>query len=224
MKSFKEIYSPHVFESRSEEKSKEYEDNPQVVNLINKLFIFFFSIFPAFDQQYSEESKLRLAKTQWVKAFVDAGILARDQVEYGVKKCRESKYPNVPMIAQFIEWCKPTPEQLNLKSARDAYKEACENSHPSAEKKWSHETVVYAWNKCGSYFLTHEPEKLSYPYFKQFYDEAISLFINKKMPKTIAEDNKIENRGDISSIQIKDEFKKISGREEAMKIMRQYLK
>ena len=92
------------------------------------------------------EQAINMLKKTWVKAFVENGISTPEQLQMGMKKVRADPKEFLPSPGQFIEWCNPSPEDLGLPSAEQAYKEACNHSHHIYKHKWSH-PIVY---QCGA--------------------------------------------------------------------------
>ncbi len=155
-----------------------------IVELVNQLFAFFYSICRGFEKQYHDPKRLNMEKTQWMKAFQDEKIFTREQVEHGIKQARRVTPIYTPTIGQFLDWCTPTNEALGVPPLDRAYDEACRNSHPSADKIWTHKLVQHAWKLTGSYFLSTSARSSTYPVFQRNYEIAIREW---RAGKTIAD-------------------------------------
>ena len=167
-------------------------DYDLITEIINELFLEFQSIFPAFKQAWPSQEIFDSAKKTWIKAFIEAGMQDLSVLQYGLKALRASKSPFVPTPGQFIEMCKPSPESFGLPSVMDAYKEACRNSHPFADKKWTHIAVFEAAFQTGSHELKTMTMKESYPIFAHNYEIMMRRVMNgekleKKIDKAIPE-------------------------------------
>lgn len=163
-----------------------------IIKAINELFLEFQAIFPAFKQAWPTQEIFDHAKKAWVKSFKEAGLQDLSVLQHGLKALRASKSPFVPTPGQFIEMCKPSPESFGLPSVMDAYKEACRNSHPFADKKWTHVAVFEAAFQTGSHELKTMTMKDSYPIFARNYEIMMRRVINgekleKKIDKAIPE-------------------------------------
>lgn len=75
--------------------------------IVNKLFLTFQSIFPAFKQAWPTETEFENAKREWMKAFKQVGLKDIEIIKMGVAKFRLLETPFVPSPGQFIAMCKP---------------------------------------------------------------------------------------------------------------------
>jgi hypothetical protein len=145
--------------------------------VVDELFIALQAIFPAFKQAWPTQSELDEAKYHWTCAFLDSGLNDLSKIALGIKKCRMLNMAFVPNCGQFIAMCERNSDDLGLPSIHSAYKEACENSHPSAkDKKWTHAVVHHAWKECGSYNLSNWSQYQSRPLFERNYEIACRMF------------------------------------------------
>lgn len=89
---------------------------------------------------------LKAIKIQWMKAFIEAGVSSQEQIAIGMKKLRADPKPFLPNAGQFIEWCKPNPEDYGLPDKHMAWNEAATNSKVAQRRthKWSHPAVYKA--------------------------------------------------------------------------------
>ncbi len=74
--------------------------------IVNKLFLTFTSIFPAFKQAWPTEIEFENAKREWIKAFNQVGLKDIEEIKKGVDRFRIETTPFVPSPGQFIEMCR----------------------------------------------------------------------------------------------------------------------
>lgn len=149
--------------------------------IVNKLFVTFQHIFPAFRHSWPTESEFEGAKREWMKAFKQADLTDIELIKIGVDKFRLLANPFVPSPGQFIEMCKLSAEDIGLKPPEMAFKEACEKSHPSCpDKTFSHPTIKHARDLTGSFFLSNSPRSKTFPIFERNYKYAIKLFLKDR--------------------------------------------
>ncbi|RZI91656.1 MAG: Replication protein P [Pseudomonas sp.] len=118
----------------------------QTAEVVEKIFRQLQGIFPAYKQAWPDDKALNAARRNWTAALIEAGISHIEQVRYAILQCRRSGSPFAPSVGQFIAWCKPTPEQLGLPAAEDAWMEAL-------MAKYSHEAVRLAAIETGVFDL-----------------------------------------------------------------------
>ena len=167
------VESAHSKIGAESEHSEEQPLNPVIVELVNRLFGFFYSICRGFEKQYHDPKRLNMEKTQWILAFQDEGFKSKADIENGIKRTRRESPINTPTIGQFIDWCIPTNEAMAVPSLDSAYAEACKNSHPASDKVWTHKLVAHAWKLTGSYLLSNSPRSSSFPVFQRNYEISI---------------------------------------------------
>lgn len=111
----------------------------QVVSVVNYIFGIFRLNCPGFDKQFGVDlQKLNATKTQWMLAFQDQNIKTQRQVENGVRRSRIEKPVNIPMIGQFLEWCRPDLAALGFpqpdRALRDAFSLHANDYHSQEER------------------------------------------------------------------------------------------
>lgn len=146
--------------------------------VVNSLFAELQCIFPAWKQAWPDEDALNAAKRSWIKGFMHAGINSLEQIQFGVEQCRRSGEQFAPSVGQFIKWCQPTPEMLGLPEAGKAYREACANAHPAANRIWTHPAVHHAACETGFYELANLPEERSRKLFNRNYAITVRMVMN----------------------------------------------
>lgn len=105
---------------------------------------------------------------------MEAGVHHEKQLQWRLRKARQSESALWPSVGQFIKWCQPDPEKYGLPTPESAFKEASRNSHPAyIDKKWSHPAVYVAAREVGKFELANLPRDKSWPLFKRSYDIAV---------------------------------------------------
>lgn len=190
--------------------------------LINKLFVTFQSIFPAFKQAWPTEDEFLNAKREWMKAFKQVKLEDIELIKIGVMRFRLLPTPFVPSPGQFIQMCKRPLEEHGLKTPEMAFREACEQSNPTASKIFSHAVVKLARDLTGSFFLSTHPRSKTFPVFEKHYKDACELFIQNRNLKQIKQETpqeKYERR----EPDVKEEFKECKSHASAMAKIKEFL-
>jgi hypothetical protein len=197
------------------------DSNPKFTDedykIVNDLFLIFQSIFPAFKQSWPTETDFENAKREWLKAFKYAKLTEIESIKRGVNKFRISASPFVPSPGQFISMCNPTAEELGLPPVDTAYKEACYNSHPTAQRKWSHPAVEHACKQTGFHELSTLSQLQSKPLFERNYEITCRMILEGKPLTEInlgIEKDDQKNEGVIL-----EQYKNISNAREAFSAM-----
>ena len=151
--------------------------DPGTASVVNSLFAELQCIFPAWKQAWPDEDSLKAAKRSWIKGFMAAGINSLEQIRFGIQQCRQSGGEFAPSVGRFIKWCEPTPEMLGLPDAAKAYREACANAHPAADRKWSHPAVHHAACETGFYELANLTEERSRALFDRNYAITVRIVL-----------------------------------------------
>lgn len=161
-------------------------------SVVDALFRELQAIFPAWKQAWPDDRALSSAKKSWIKGFMAAGIRSVEQIRYGLQRCRMEGSDFAPSVGKFIEWCQPTPQMLGLPETESAYREACRNAHPSADRKWSHPAVFHAAKQSSFYALNTLKESESRKLFVRNYDIACRMVANgeplQDIPKALPEE------------------------------------
>lgn len=168
-----------------EEEPKFTENDYKVVN---KLFLTFQSIFPAFKQAWPTESDFEAAKREWMKAFRIAGLTDLEKIKYGVNKYRLLPNPFAPSPGQFIAMCNPSPEDLGLPSSFEAWKQVS-TQIGNARRQFSHKVIDHAFLETGLWNFTHLSAKDAQALFFRNYEITLQMYIEGKtlreIPKAI---------------------------------------
>lgn len=209
-------YSPPFIDSNPTFTETDYK-------IINKLFVTFQSIFPAFRQSWPTEHEFEKAKREWMKAFKQVGLEDLTKIKIGVAKFRTNASPFVPSPGQFIAMCKPTAEDYGLKSTEMAFQEASTQIYGNESKVYSHITVKHARDLTGYFLLTNQPRVVSFPIFERNYEESVKQFLEGKIL------SQLELRPDFNHDDKKqpegiEEFKHLKSNKSAMEKIKEMLK
>lgn len=143
--------------------------------VINLLFTELKAVHPAWRAAWPTPKMEGAAKLSWSKAFTSAGLRSIEQIRYGIERCRESGSPFMPSVGQFLDWCRPTPENMGLPSVERAYLQACSISHPAADHSHVHPAVYHAACETGFFLLCNRAESKSRPVFERAYAMTIEM-------------------------------------------------
>ncbi|MBV2132030.1 hypothetical protein KRX52_04365 [Pseudomonas sp. MAP12] len=95
-----------------------------------------------------------------------------------------------PSAPDFRKLCEgASPEALGLPSTSAAYREACRNSHPAADQRWSHPAVHHAACEVGFSELRSLPEEKSRLLFERAYAVTVRMLLAgevlREIPKAL---------------------------------------
>lgn len=160
------------------------------ISVINQLFKELFAIKPAWRQSIGNQEELDACKRQWLIAFSVSNINSLEKLRSGLKKICLDPNPFFPSPGEFIALCKPDAKDLGAPELEQAYREACEKSHPSygQNKNWSHPAVQWAARNSDSYFLRSESRTKTFPVFKKNYEQALQMYAEGKILDQIGYD------------------------------------
>ncbi|KWW44222.1 replication protein P [Vibrio cholerae] len=177
-----------------EVESKPDSDQLQATaRIINILFAELQSCFPAWKATFPSKSDVDAAKRTWTKGLLEAGIITEQQLQCGLRKARQAESPFWPSLGQFVKWCQPDPADYGLPSVRQAYMEACRNSHRLSEmtnEEWSHAAVYVALKNTGTFDIRNRKEAETWPIFERNYEIAVRRALagedlNAEIPKAL---------------------------------------
>lgn len=161
-----------------EPKSKEQQSRESTEKLINGLFAELRAICTAWRQAWPDQSTYDLAKDHWVGGFMDAEINSIEQIEFGLKKQRQSVKPFVPSIGEFIAMCKPAASDFNLPDVNTAYAQAAKLAYPGSDQSMFNQAVYHAACLTGFYELNNLPQDKSFPMFARCYQITVDAIMN----------------------------------------------
>lgn len=116
----------------------------------------------------------------------ELGRLKPQQIALGMEACKRRKFP--PTLPEFLELCKPTPEQLGIPPLPVAWSEA--RAMASGQKRredCSHPVVWHAYYEAGP--IGHMTERDARDTFKHCYEVAVDLAVKgeplREIPKAL---------------------------------------
>jgi hypothetical protein len=161
---------------KNEESCKnEYSDElihatAEIVNYVTRQI---YEIISARQYSVPNQDSLRGTQRQYTVGFLQANLKDMDLIESGLKKFRlSSDNTYFPTVGQFIALC----VEGDLPDIQSAYKEACEKSHFSSDKDWSHDVIRFAAKETGSFVLSNQPRSVSFKLFEHNYEIAKQKF------------------------------------------------
>jgi len=136
------------------------------VEAINQVFtLFMLNYHNQFYAAYPDQSQLNQIKKLWLDTLADYPV---EQILRGAKYAIEnSEY--LPTLNRMIESCQASLTDLGLPAAHDAYLEACRAPSPRSAQPWSHPAVYFAGRDSDWFFLANNPEKVTWPVFREHY-------------------------------------------------------
>lgn len=213
---------------KREERQSSQTLDPHVTDIVNKIFVFFYSICRGFDKQYQDPKRLNVEKTQWIRAFMDVGFKTLEQIQLGIKKCRIESPINTPTIGQFIKWCTATTEDMGLLTKEQAFNRSSEFIREGNLSDLSVEQNIllkHAIKESDRFFLKNNPMSKTQPVFYRNYEIVLRDFINGKL-KPISkaiEDNNEETYVISNKQALNKEFGHLTGYEQCMPQLRKML-
>lgn len=178
---------------KNEESCKnEYSDElihatAEIVNYVTRQI---YEIISARQYSVPNQESLRGTQRQYTVGFLQANLKDMNLIESGLKKFRlSSDNTYFPTVGQFIALC----VEGDLPDIQSAYKEACEKSHFSSDKDWSHDVIRFAAKETGSFVLSNQPRSVSFKLFEHNYEIAKQKFskniLNTEFRKSITDNH-----------------------------------
>jgi hypothetical protein len=195
-------------EVKREESQYEQILDPHVNDVVNKIFLVFYANCVGFDSQFKDTQKLSLVKSEWVNEFSKIGFNSLNKVQRGIDKTRSHSPINIPRLAEFISWCKPSPEDLDLWTKDQAYKRVfpiLRKEHLLMSDEQS-AIINHAIKETGIYDLKNHSESKTKPIFERNYEISVRDFLAGKL-KTIPKALE-DQRAEILELSKQEEVKK----------------
>lgn len=159
------------------------DSGEDVAGFVNGVFKQLKSIFPAWGNAWKTDDELDTAKKVWVRSFIENGITSKRQVSLGLKNCRSLKTDFVPSVGKFIDLCRPTPNNLGLPEAEQAFMQASMNPQGN-----HHPVIIATIRAVDSYALKIgkvTPKQFEYTYMIMVNRYANGETLTKEVPKAI---------------------------------------
>lgn len=185
MKHISNVIDINAIGSAPTPKPETYAYKEQTANVVNSLFSKLKSICSAWKQAWPTEDDENRAKRTWCDAFKHVNIHRIEQIRFGLKRCALEGTPFIPHVGDFIKWCTPSPEDLGIPSAYDAFNEAVKNCYfAETNPVWSHDAVYYAKCQIPTEHLTKLPKEKAFQLFSYHYEIACRKILHgEQLPK-----------------------------------------
>ena len=177
------------------------------VDAINAMFTQFqLAYHNQFHKAFANDEQITMAKQLWLNNLCD---LTPERIVAGTHRAiKQSEY--LPTLHTIRKFCDPSPTELGLPDAYDAYVEACRAATPKADQPWSHPIVYLAGAASDWFLLASSPEAKAFPVFKRNYEillqrllagENLAMPVLKAIPESIpAPLSKEENKARMAKL------------------------
>lgn len=138
------------------------------VEAINQVFALFrLNYHNQYYAAYPDAEQLKQIKKLWLESLADYPV---EQILRGARHAIEnSEY--LPTLHRMLECCREGIAGLGLPDPYAAYREACDARSPRSAQDWSHPAVYLAGRDSDWFFLANNPERLTWPVFRQHYQD-----------------------------------------------------
>lgn len=144
-----------------------------------------------FHKAFGTTEQVIMAQQLWLDAL---GDLPANRLIIGSRRAiKESGY--LPTLHSMRSFCDPTPAELGLPDAYNAYLQACRAASPKLEQHWEHPAVYLAGKASDWFFLAGSIEAKAFPVFKRNYEilcervlngESLTLALPKAIPASLS--------------------------------------
>jgi hypothetical protein len=160
---------------------QENSEEKKTGEVINWLFRELREIFRAFTFAWPTQDDYQSAKRIWLKVFMLAGINTVEQIQHGLNKCYLMTKPYVPNPGEFVEWCKPSAEDLGLPDVHKAFEICVFLNQAYSNNNHNHiatNTVLkHVIKQIGASKLRTLSEKEGYKLFGHYYTVACREYV-----------------------------------------------
>jgi hypothetical protein len=228
MQKISDIVTSCDFLAQRDNKDSQNDLDPLTVLVVNRLFNFFEANCPGYDKQYlGRDQKLATQKINFARGFMEKGINKIEQIELAIKKCRHRKTVNTPAVAEFLEWCSPTAEDLGLWTKEEAYIKAFQviRKEDVAMSDAQAAIINHAISQTDSYTMKTKSEADTRPRFERNYEVSVRDFLSGKLrPIPLGLEDKSQETIELSKQeQIKKNFARLKGYGDCMPEIRRIL-
>ena len=139
---------------------------------INQVFALFrLNYHNQYYAAYPDADQLKQIKKLWLESLADYPV---EQILLGARHAIEhSEY--LPTLNRMHNCCQEGLASLGLPAPREAYLEACRAPSPRSAQPWSHPAVYLAGRDSDWFFLANNPERVSWPVFRDHYQRYSAL-------------------------------------------------
>ncbi|MFU8763012.1 MAG: replication protein P [Haliea sp.] len=138
------------------------------VEAINQVFALFrLNYHNQYYAAYPDAEQLKQIKKLWLESLAEYPV---EQILRGARHAIEnSEY--LPTLHRMLECCREGIAGLGLPEPYQAYQEACRARSPRSAQAWSHPAVYLAGRDSDWFFLANNPERVTWPVFRQHYQD-----------------------------------------------------
>lgn len=138
------------------------------VEALNQVFALFrLNYHNQYYAAYPNDEQLRQIKKLWLESLSDYPV---EHILRGARHAIEhSEY--LPTLNRMLECCQQGLAELGLPAPYDAFVEACRAPSPKSAQRWSHPAVYLAGHDSDWFFLANNPERKTWPVFKERYEK-----------------------------------------------------
>lgn len=115
--------------------------------------------------QFADTKAVMVAKSEWADALAE---FSDEEIKHGLSRCRNEGNEFPPSIPQFIQYCLPTVEDLNLPAPDEAYQLAYVWLRNEAD---AHPIIKNVVELIGRYEFRMKSEKEVKPQFMKIYKQ-----------------------------------------------------
>ncbi len=132
-----------------------------------------------FFKAYEEKTAIVAAKRLWLDALREF----HPTVILSAVKVIIKEFDFLPTLSRVIRTCQSIAHN-GLPDVRSAYLEACNAPSPKTAYRWSHPIVYFAGRDSDWFFLGNNPERVTYPVFKEHFEKRrLALLQGEKLPE-----------------------------------------
>jgi len=144
------------------------------VDAINRVFALFrINYHNQYYAAYQDNNQIQQVKKLWLESLCDYPV---EQILRGAKYAIENN-EYLPTLNRMHECCRQGLAKYGLPAVHDAYLEACKASSPKSAQNWSHPAVYLAGRDSGWFFLANNIERISWPVFRDHYQQYCARVI-----------------------------------------------
>lgn len=165
----------------------ELEIPDEVADRIDSLFLDLKGIRAGWRATWATAEIEEAAKRQWALTLLEHRLAGHEQIEGGLARCRQIRGTYVPSPSEFVELCKPQPEDYGFPSLEAAFALALRAAHPSSNGQCPNPVVLEAVRAVGAHLLFHGTEEVSRARFGQAYSTAVCRILAGGQPLEITQ-------------------------------------
>jgi len=181
MKHISQLTNIACLDVAREEKTESTMLDPMCAYLVDLVFIKFALLCREYDALYADKRRENAEKLQWTLAFAKQNLKTKPQIQYALDRIDAHKWGKPPQLGQFLEWCKPSPQDLGFPSLEESYLASITMNRQFSEYRHKDDrvdTVIrHAIYQIGSSNYREMTAENSRKIFKIYYEIALQQFI-----------------------------------------------